>query len=298
MRIHSEKLPLMPLKSPPKKKASKFKEIITGYATPKVIDWVLKNKVDQGEAASFNWSDKDKQLLKRVLLDPKAAPSDLLLTDLRYKKFFQSVIENGLNTDDVRLFHRYKNRLPLRALGLAYDLSDFAMESEGLVSNNKIDAGFYMLEVMISPQSYSSRLPFILSETARKGKNMTNFPLHVQAEKLTKRLIMLDEDTSLVIKLDPSWNQKEIKHFKLAKLTRNFFLSRLYKKLGHDFDLQSKAVVSDAQLLKSWKQYDTVFSRQINRQQVSYDVAITNEEKKAVPSVVEQMRNLISSLLK
>lgn len=288
----------MSLKNLPEKKVSKFKEIITGYATPKVIDWVLKNKVDQGEAASFNWSEKDKQLLKRILLDPKVAPSDLPLSDSKYKNFFQSVIDNGLNADDVRLFHRYKNKLPLRALGLAYDLSDFAMESEGLVSNNKIDAGFYMLEVMISPKSYSSRLPFILCETARKGKNKASFPLYVQAEKLTKRLIKLDEDTSLVIKLDPSWNQKEIKHFKLAKLTRNFFLSRLYKKLGNDFDLQSKAVVSDAQLFKSWKQYDTVFSRQINRQQVSYDVAITNEEKKVVPSAAEQMRNLIRSLLK
>lgn len=288
----------MPLKNSPEKKSTNFKEIITGYATPKVIDWVLKNKVDQGEAASFNWSQKDKQLLKRVLLDPKVAPSDVPLSDLKYKKFFQSVIDNGLNADDVRLFHRYKNKLPLRALGLAYDLSDFTMTPEGFISNNKIDAGFYMLEVMISPKSYSSRLPFILSEADRKGKGFATFPLYAQAEKLTKRLIKLDEDALLAIKLDPSWSQKEIKHFKLAKLTRNFFLSRLYKKLGIDFDLQSKAIVSDAQLLKSWRQYDTILSRQISRPQLSYDVAITNEEKKVVPSAVEQMRNLIRSLLK
>jgi len=288
----------MPLKNTSDKKSTKFKEIISSYATPKVIDWVLKNKVDQGATSNFNWSVKDKQLLKNILLDPKIAPTDLPLSDLKYKKFFQSVIDNGLNTDDVRLFHRYKDKLPLRALGLAYDLSDFALESGELVSNKKIDAGFYMLEVMISPKSYSSRLPFTLSETPRKGKAGASFPLYVQAEKVTKRLIKLDDDTSLVIKLDSSWNQKNIKYFKLAKLTRNFFLSRLYKKLGIDFHLQSKAEVSDAQLLKSWKQYDQIFTRQMNRPQLSYDVAIANEEKKVTPSALEQMRNLIRSLLK
>ena len=288
----------MPLKNQSEKKSTNFKEIITGYATPKVIDWVLKNKVDQGEAASFNWSDKDKQLLKRVLLDPNVAPSDVPLSDLKYKKFFQSVIDNGLNADDVRLFHRYKNKLPLRALGLAYDLLDFTMSPKGFVSNNKIDAGFYMLEVMISPKSYSSRLPFILSETAHKGKNMVSFPLYAQAEKLTKRLIKLDEDTSLEIKLDPSWNQKEIKHFKLAKLTRNFFLSRLYKKLGNEFHLHSDSAISDAQLLRVWKQYDQLFNYQTNRKHFSLDIEVTNAEKRATPSGVEQVRNLIRFLLK
>ena len=288
----------MPLKNSSEKKVTKFKEIITGYATPKVIDWVLKNKVDQGATSSFNWSDKDKQLLKSILLDPKVAPADLPLSDLKYKKFFQSVIDNGFNADDVRLFHRYKNKLPLRALGLVYDLSDFSVDLEEIVSNNKIDAGFYMLEVMISPKSYSSRLPFILSEAPRKGKVAASFLLYAQAEKVAKRLIKLDDDASLVIKLDPSWNAKDIKHFKLAKLTRNFFLSRLYKKQGIDFHLQSKAEVSDTQLLKSWKQYDQIFTREINRQQVSYDVAIAKEEKKSTPSAVDQMRNLIRSLLK
>ena len=74
----------MPLKKTSEKSTTKFKEIITGYATPKVIDWVLKNKVDQGATSSFSWSDKDKQLLKSILLDPKVAPADLPLSDLKY----------------------------------------------------------------------------------------------------------------------------------------------------------------------------------------------------------------------
>ncbi len=288
----------MPFKNRSKTNTTKFKEIIAGYATPKVIDWVLKNKVDQGAAASFAWSAQDKQLLKKILLDPTVVPSEVPLSNLRYKKFFQSVIDNGLNADDVRLFQRHKNKLPLRALGLAYDLADFEAEDEALVSNKKIEAGFYMLEVTISPKSYSSHLPFILTEAPRKGTELTSFPLYVKAEKITKRLIKLDEDTALVIKPDPSWAQKDLKHFKLAKLTRNFFLSRLYKKLGNNFSLQAGAAVSDAQLLKAWKQYEHIFTRQLNHQRVGYHVAITTEEKKVIPSAAEQMRNLIRSLLK
>ena len=288
----------MPSKNHIKTTATSFKETITGYATPKVIDWVLKNKIDQGGTANFAWSAKDKQLLKKILLDAKSAPAGVPLNDLNYKNFFLSVIDNGLNADDVLLFQRYKNKLPLRALGLAYDLADFETEADTLVSNKKIEAGFYMLEVTISPKSYSSRVPFILSEALVKGKDSASFPLFAQAEKLSKRLIKLDRDAALVIELNPSWTQKEIKHFKLAKLTRNFFLSRLYKKLGHHFSLQIGATVSDAQLLKSWKQYEQIFTDPLNYQGVGYHVAITNEEKKVTPSAAVQMRNLIRSLLK
>lgn len=288
----------MPLKSKSKKTSLDFKEIIAGYATTKVIDWILKNKVDQGVPSNFKWSREDKELLKQVLLDPKHVPADFPLDDPKFKRFFQSVIDNGLNTDDVRLFHRYKNKLPLRALGLAYDLSDFNLGAKGLVSNKKLDAGFYMLEVIVSPKTYSSRLPIVLTETRQKDKELESFSLIAQAEKMTKRLIKLENDVSLKILVDSSWQPMDIKQFKLVKLTRNFFLSRINKKLGKDFSLSSIDTVSDVQLRRLWTQYDQIFIRQLNNDRINYHAAIVKQEKQTIPTATQQMKNLILSLLK
>lgn len=287
----------MPLKNKAKNLSSDVKNIISDYASNKVVDWVLKNKVDQGKQANFKWSDADKALLKSVLLDPDNAPSGLPVDDQKFKRFFQTIIDNGLNTDDVRLFERYKSRLPLRALGLAYELSDFKFSTQGIVSTKKIDAGFYMLEITISPKSYSSRLPINLVQSNTKEKSPTSFVLFAQAEKISKRLIKLNDDASLTLVAEAGWHPKDIKHFKLAKLTRNFFLSRIYKKLGKDFKFNNTVITND-QLEILWDQYDQIFIKQNELNYSDYHSAIVQQEKKSIPNPTEQMRNLIRSLIK
>lgn len=288
----------MPLKNKPKNLSADVKNVISNYASNKVVDWVLKNKVEQGKNSNFKWSAADKALLKNVLLDPKNAPSGLPIHDQNFKKFIQTIIDNGLNTDDVRLFERYKNKLPLRALGLAYDLSDFKTGADGLVSTKKIDAGFYMMEITISPKSYSSRLPVNLIESKQKANSPANFMLFAQAEKMSKRLIILNDDSSLILAADPSWHPKDIKHFKLAKLTRNFFLSRIYKKIGKDFKIKSNVDITNDQLESLWRQYEQLFIKQMEVNRSDYHSSIVHHEKQTVPNPAEQMRILIRSLIK
>lgn len=288
----------MPLKNKEKIVTSKLKNIISGYAANKVIYWAFKNKVDQGTSAKFNWSREDKELLKELLLDPKLSRTDPVFDDPKFKDFFKSVIDNGLNADDVRLFARYKNKLPLRALGLAYDLSDFKSVNKGFVSTQKIEAGYYMLEISISPKSYSSHLPIVLSELPQGSNLSERFILSAQAEKITKRLIKLSTETTLFIEPDKSWQMKDIKSFKLLKLTRVFFLSRLYKKLGKKFEFSKDFTVSDEQLEILWKQYDQIFVRQLTPLKSDYHSTIIQHEQKTIPSAAEQMRNLIRSLLR
>jgi hypothetical protein len=288
----------MPLKNKDRIENSKLKNIISGYAANKVIDWVFKNKVDHGAFEEFNWSLEDKRILKDILLDPKLAQTDAVFEDPKFKIFLKSVIDKGLNTDDVRLFTRYKNKLPLRALGLAYELSDFKNSAKGLISNHKIESGFYMLEISISPKSYSSHLPIVLSEIHQSSSTSENFILSAQAEKITKRLIKLNSDTNLRLESEKSWHHKDIDHFKLIKLTRNFFLSRLYKKLGKEFDYSKDSSISDAQLDILWSQYDQIFVKRINFLNSDYHSAVIQHEKETLPSASEQMRNLIRSLLK
>lgn len=288
----------MPKKSKQKPIQTNFKKFVSDYATGKVVNWALKTKADQSSHANFKWSTEDKSLLKRALLNPENAPTDLPLNDTKFKKFIQSVIENGLNSEDVRLFQKYKNKLPLRALGLAYDLSDFKITDQDLVSNIKIEAGYYMFEVIISTKNYSSRLPIHLTESSVKLTNATKFSMYFQSDKIAKRLIKLDKDAVLTLHNESKWELKEIKHFKLAKLTKNFFLSRLFKKLGKEFKFNRDSTIPDTEIEKLWIQYDLIFKQQLPDYKIDYHTAISQREEIEIPNLKDQMRNLILSLLK
>jgi hypothetical protein len=63
-------------------------------------------------------------------------------------------------------------------------------------------------------------------------------------------------------------NKTDLTHFRLARLTRNFFLSRLFKKLGKPFDIKQAERVTDEALAAHWEDYEHVFS-QTYRQAVS-----------------------------
>ncbi len=275
-----------------------FKETISSYAASKVVDWVLKNKVDQGVSAHFKWTDDDKVLIKKTLFDKKSLQNGLPIDDAQYAQFFQSVIDNGLNTDDVKLFQLYKNRLPLRALGLAYDLLDFKCSGEGLISRNEIELGYYMLEISIAPKIYSSQLPLVLSSLDHENGEANKFLLHCQSDRIAKRLIKLDANSLVSVHSDSTWVSNDITHFKLAKLTKNFFLSRLYKKLGKPFSVDNVTSVTDAEFNSLWLQYDSIFSynRRNNGIDKNRSMAPYGDAVKISPS--QQIKNLIKAFLK
>jgi len=281
-----------------KLQAKDFKEVISEYAATKVIDWILRNKVDQGISSQFNWSADDKILLSQVLLNSQHAKDELPIDDKKFKVFFESIIQNGLNTDDVKLFQKYKDKLPLRALGLAYNLSDFETNNKGIISIDRLTAGYYMLEIAISPKSYNSRLPVVLSTSSQDSNSSINFLLYAQSEKMAKRLIKLDEDVHLSVFANTKWAIKDIKHFKLAKLSKLFFISRMCKKLNYKIQAPSHLNLNDTTFAQLWEQYDKIFTNNFNINNNTninsiYQDAILHLEKRASSSIPDVMKKVM-----
>lgn len=276
----------------------KFNSIIKDYAISKVTDWVIKNKVDQGAPAKFEWTAEEKAMLTKILLNPNTAPSELPIDDPRYRRFFESIIENGLNTDDVKLFQKYKNKLPLRALGVVYDLRDFRQHKSELVSNRNIDAGYYMMEITISPKEYRSRLNIQLVASGSGDLIDRSFTLLAMPERVAKRMIKLDQEVQLKFKTNEHWRYADIKHFRLARLSRSFFLSRLYRKLGLVPEKDAIAKVSSRQFEQLWTKYDQVFESGKDARERVWHENILNSERTSMPSAQAQIENLIRWLNK
>lgn len=272
------------------------RQLISDYAASKVIDWIFKDKVDHGVKSKFMWTQEDKELLKQAVLNPQFAPKDLPLHDAKFKKFFQSIIDNGLNTDDVRLFQKYKNQLPLRALGLVYDLNDFQEAGKRLVSRAKIDAGFYMLEIVIKPKLYNSSLEICLNIAGENRENETNLALFAQSDKVAKRLIKLDNEAQVALLANKHWQLNDIQHFKLAKLTKNFFLSRLYKKLGKLTRPDQFVSLKNEEIDKLWLEYNQLFVGHRGQDDAGYHHKITQMELKEIPSPTVQRNSLLKLL--
>jgi len=281
-----------------KRKASTlgFKKIVSEYAAQKVVDWALKNQENSGAPSSFKWSNTDKVILKNALFKSPSELTDLLERDQKYKIFFESVIDRGLNLDDLHLFQIYKHRLPLRELGLAYNILDFNEAKGKLISKNMISAGYYMFEITISPKAYCSQLPVKLLNMAQTYDLKKDYSMCAQYGKISKRLIKLDDDVLLSLTPASSWTVKDITHFKFAKLTRNFFVSRLYKKIGKSQLLGNRQSVSDDEISQLWPTYQQIMLKTMNSMSLDYHAIIQKNEKSTIPTVSEQIKNLIKWL--
>jgi hypothetical protein len=246
-----------------------IRQTLNDRLASKVIDWALKNRVDQGNVAEFRWNLEDKALLQRIFADPKAVGLDLPMRDSKFRRFVQSIIQNGLNSTDVELFQRFKHRLPLRSLGLAHDLTDFSFIKEAgeatLQSKNKLQHGFYMLEISVEPRQFSARIQLGTTATYAKREGVAHYPLRAKSATVAKRLLWLKHDADLQIAISTpdgvTVNKSDLTHFRLARLTRNFFLSRLYKKLGKPSDFKYAERVTDEALAAHWQDYEHVFSQ-------------------------------------
>jgi hypothetical protein len=282
---------------------SNVTQILNDRLTGKVIDWVFKNRVDHGNVAEFRWDLEDKALLQKIFANPKTVGLDLPMQDSKFRRFVQSIIQNGLNSTDVELFQRFKHRLPLRSLGLAHELSDFSFSKSDsgcrLASKNLCQSGFYMLEVCIDPRQYSARIQIEATARYVKRGGVKKYPLRAKSDTVAKRLLWLKHDANLELIISTPdqapLTKRDFTHFRLARLTRNFFLSRLYKKLGKSFDVKRAERVTDEALEEQWKLYQQLFT-QANAQAVSRSKHTLARATTKVTSPQAQLREILRLL--
>lgn len=272
----------------------------------KVDDWSVQTEIEQQDFAQFMWSPSDKKILKDLLLNTKNQETKSLFLDLKFKSFVHSVIENGLNTDDMKLYQQFKHRLPLRALGLAYDQDDLSISTASIRTKQPIRAGFYMLEVQIESEVFRSKIPLNLltaKSVVKQDKSPQeldeglSFPLNVQTGSLAKRLVHLNTDTVLSIELATECSSEDLSLFRLIKVSKKFFVSRIYKKLGKSLTLAQLNTMSDTQFEEGWLDYKTIFRTDSNPT-ANYQDFIATQEKKAIPSTEHQLASLSKWLVK
>lgn len=271
-------------------------EINDRFAT-KVVDWVFRNQVDSGRPAEFRWEPDDQRALERIFTDPRQPSLKQPMKDSKFKRFVMSIIRNGLNTADVEMFVRYQDKLPLRSLGLVYDRGDFEITGKQVRTKRKIRAGFYMLEVNLSPAQFSSQIVADCSVKYVSGSNGTSsvttedFPFRVKSGALCKRMLWLSADAELEINSNIDLGASAVRNLRLGRLTRNFFLSRLYKKLGMSFNVKKDSTMSDSQIKALWERYCAIFNPRSNPQE-RYQYFLSSGEALNIPSIEEQLRQL------
>ncbi|MBU3618791.1 hypothetical protein [Polynucleobacter sp. JS-Fieb-80-E5] len=261
------------------------------YIVDKTVDWALNNVNGKTRFSKLKWSDKERALLNQIIANPEAADLKLPIQDSKFKRFFKSIAENGLNTFDVEKFYQYRDRLPLRDLQWEFKKEDFTFTKTKAISKAIIPAGYYMLELGIKTSQFSSQIGFDLKTVDQTKSKHQEFELQAKSIRISKRLICLENNSKLEASLPSNITASEIYHLRLARLTKNFFLSRMFNKIGGQFDIKKCKQLSQEELKVLWNRYDSIFKRHKNPF-TEYEYYIEEIEAKQTPSRTQQLRNL------
>ncbi len=163
-----------------------------------------------------------------------------------------------------------------------------------------------MLEIQIDGPVFRSRIPLNLL-VSQSVINQTkppqefgaelSFPLNVQSATLAKRLVRLSKDAVLSLELAAESSPQDLVVFRLIKVSKKFFISRIYKKLGKGLTLAQLDVLSEQQFEEGWQDYKVVFKTDSNPAD-NYQDFIATQEHKAIPTTEHQLASLSKWLVK
>lgn len=261
------------------------------FIIEKTVNWALQSSNGKTRFSELKWTDEERKILSQIIENPKDADLKLPVQDSKFKRFFKSIAENGLNSLDIEMFYRYRDRLPLRDLNWEFKKEDFIITKTKVISKTIIPAGYYMLEVGIGTNQFSSQLSFDLKTVDQTKSKHHEFELQAKSNRISKRLIFLENDSKLEAAHPSNIAESNIYHLRLARLTKNFFLSRMFNKIGRQFDLKKDQKLIEDELKILWNRYDSIFKRHKNPF-TEYEYYIQQVEAKQTPSRAQQLRNL------
>jgi hypothetical protein len=267
---------------------SNHKKKFTQLILSSVIDWAvgIKSYKKIGNP-TLEWDSQQRKFLDNLLAHNPDFLDQPLFKNSYLKKYILKVIKNGLSKEDVETFYKNRDQFPLNLLGLEIGLLNFVEKNKGqLISTAKVDSGFYMLEAMLSSEHLVNVEQLVIS--AHDSNHQ--FEIKTIKNRVFKRLIYLPSDTKLSIKGIPKLNYSDLSQFKLVPITRNFFLSRLLKKLGKTITTKKMASMTDAELLNLWTEYDALFIGKDTAQ--NYEHFLEKIEPALIPPKETQLSQL------
>ena len=120
--------------------------------------------------------------------------------------------------------------------------------------------GYYMVEIKATLRNPAERtVVYFFSGLSNENAQFV-LPLH--SERITKRLIKLDQASFLGItcKLSEHENASIISSLKIVRVARSFFLDRIFKKMGLKRSSDFYQEISEEDLNAYFQQYDNFLS--------------------------------------
>lgn len=254
-----------------KLKITKLQEKLNEYLMEKMVRWVITEEVDKGRESWFRWNEEEKILLKKIIQEPEKAGIKFNESDRKYSDFFNSIIEKGFNTEDLKLFYKYRDKLPLNKLNWMFEFKDFKRENNSqYISRKEIPAGYYMIEILLKDRTNSTKTEVSITSMdleknektdKRQVKKMDQNKFYISAmpNRMNKRLVWLSNHGRLKINLKTERKIVEIEHMRLARTTKSFMIDRMHKKLGERKSHLNNQNYTEVEMLKIWKRYDSIF---------------------------------------
>lgn len=233
---------------------TKNKFNIENILIDKIVSWSLKN-VPTSKTKKLDFNEEEKALIESISKD-----ANKLNTDLNFSKFLRSLIKNGLNGDDVRMFYLYKDKLPLREIGWSLDLRDVNFENETLLLKKIVKKGYYMLEIEVHSSHFQADLFVEISIVQNDDPTKTKkFYLRTPSNRLSKRLLLLKGDSKISIKILNAKHKTFIYSFRIPRLAKPFFYNRLINKIPANFLKTLQLSQNDRNLETLFDQYNKQF---------------------------------------
>jgi hypothetical protein len=260
---------------------------------PKVLEkisyWRIEQENEIHKSVKLDLSSKDCEDINNSIESIQKASFTKSFKN-KFYSLLTSIPKNGLNRDDIYMYRIYRDRLPLRFFNLIYDAASFRWDNKRIVSRKKIQSGYFMLEIQ-GPKN-SEGLNCAVNQIYDDKSAIKVCSIRIKGGQLTKCLFFSSNDFTLELFFESPITAKCITNLRVCRLTKIFFMDRLFKKLGFDknsfreSDLDYKAIKYLMGL------YYSRFSEYLTKD-TEYGKYIEAYEKKIFPTYAKQKSNLL-----
>jgi hypothetical protein len=148
-----------------------------------------------------------------------------------------------------------------------------------------------MLEIAVNLHKHELELAF-QANSIIGGPPSELGGIRLQGNRISKRLLLIKKRSRIYTYIPKNFTKLNLTHFKLIKVTKNFFVSRMLKKLGWDSESNKESTnFSDKDIDLIFNSYNALFIKRIGSIH-EYELYIRDIEGPQIPTNKEQLELL------